>query len=1065
MMSKTKWTEMQTKAIYTEGKNILVSAGAGSGKTAVLTERIVEKLKKGISVQNLIVLTFTNASAFEMKERVRNKLIDEIKNGNDLKKELEALDDASICTFDSFSLSLVKKYHYLLNLNKEISIAPSSILKLEKEKILDEIFNNLYEENDSKFLNLLDKFTMKDDKKIKTALLSIDSKLDVLANKEKYLEEYLNNYYNDNFIDKNINKYVTILKEKVEYLNNYLFELENVCTGELYPWYQKVYDSLNFLEKVDSYEDIALIRNVTLPTVTRSKKIDEESLEEVKEVYKKLKDSVTELKKLCLYQDSTKMKNIILETKEDVSVFILILKLLNKKIMDFKIENNVFEFSDIGRFAIKLLEENSEIKDYYVNNINEIMIDEYQDTNDIGEYFVSLISNNNVYMVGDVKQSIYGFRNANPKIFMEKYDKYKGDIGIKIDLMQNFRSRSEVLDAVNLIFEDLMSKEIGGADYLDGHQMVFGNKTYDVNKNKLSQDMEILDYHFEKGKFKKEEIEAFLIAYDIEKKIKEGFTVLDKETGVMRPLTYKDIVILMDRKTNFDLYKKIFTYKKIPTILYKEEKYEGSYEIFVIKNILLMILCIKDFSYYNDYFEHAFLSVARSFLFKYSDEDIMILFNKSKNENTSLYNELKKDEKFKDLYLKINEVLNKESYLPIHLLVNEIYNIFEFYKHINETNLVEVKNYKILNTLKSLELLANMGYDLKDVIDYFDEILSKESKETFKLPVNSKSAVSLMSIHTSKGLEFPLCYYSGLYKNFNADEEKERFLYHKNYGIVVPVFDEGITNTFYKELIKYENHKEDVGEKIRLFYVALTRAKEKLVLVTSLCDSKTNLSTVKETDKLNFKNFYNMLEAIKGKLMPYVKHIDLENINLDNSYITSKEKLDLNKLIKSEIKIKETRLNIDKEIIKENHFSTSPLIITKDVRDKMKLGNKIHEYLEYIDFKNRKEEYKKYNISEFYINKIEKLFTCEFMHDIDKANIYKEYEFVYDENNIKKHGIIDLLLELDDKFIIVDYKLKDINKKEYLNQVKGYIDYIKTISDKKIDGYIYSIIDEKYIKV
>lgn len=1064
-MSKTMWTEAQLKAIYTEGKNILVSAGAGSGKTAVLTERIIEKLKKGVSVKNLIVLTFTNASAFEMKERVRSKLLKEIENNPKLKDQLELLDDASICTFDSFSLSLVKKYHYLLNLSKEISITDAAALKIEKEKILDEIFNDLYEKEDNSFLSLLDKFTMKDDKKIKNAILKIDEKLEVLENKEKYLDNYITTYYSEDFIKNNINKYTEIIKTKIENVNKYMFSLENACKGELFPWFQKVYDSLNFLEKVETYEDICIITNIKLPTVTRSKKIDEEDLEEVKEIYKKLKIEVDSIKKMCVYKNTNEMVNEISNTKEDVSIIVEILKEFNKKIMDFKTDKNIFEFSDIGRFAIKLLEENKNIKDYYVNNINEIMIDEYQDTNDIGEYFVSLISNNNVYMVGDVKQSIYGFRNANPKIFMEKYDKYKGDNGIKIDLMQNFRSRSEVLDAVNLIFEDLMSKEIGGADYLDGHQMIFGNKTYDVHKNKLSQDLEILDYHFEKGIYKKEEIEAFLIAHDIEEKIKNGFTVLDKVTGEMRPLKYEDIVILMDRKTNFDLYKKIFTYKKIPTILHKEEKFEGSDEIFVIKNILLMILCIKDFSYYNDYFEHAFVSIARSFLFNFTDEDIMQLFNKSKENNSLLYNEFKKDEKFKDFYDKFEKVLAKESILPIHLLVNEIYEIFDFYKHINETNLVEIKNYKLMYILSSLESLSKIGYDLKEITEYFDEILNKGSKATFKLPVSAKSAVSLMSVHTSKGLEFPLCYYSGLYKKFNKDEEKERFLYNKNYGIVIPVFDEGIKNTFYKDLIKYENNKEDISEKIRLFYVALTRAKEKLVLVTSLCDSKIENEEFSENDKLNIQSFHNMLEFIKNKLSPYIKNINLDNIDLDSNYLNSKEKIDFSKLVKNQNNLEETKVIMNKEEIKEKHFSTSPVIITKEVKDKMKLGNKIHEYLEYIDFNNRVEEYKKYDISDFYISKIEALFANNFMINIENANIYKEYEFVYYENEIKKHGIIDLLLEYEDKFVVIDYKLKEIDKKEYINQVNGYIKYLKTISNKKVEGYIYSLLDEKYIKV
>ena len=261
-----------------------------------------------------------------------------------------------------------------------------------------------------------------------------------------------------------------------------------------------------------------------------------------------------------------------------------------------------------------MLKDNKEVREELANYFSEILIDEYQDTSDIQETFISLISNNNVYMVGDIKQSIYRFRNANPYIFKNKYDNYSNHLnGEKIDLNKNFRSRSEVINNINLMFNYIMNDNIGGADYKTSHQMVFGNTAYNNNEE---FNMQILTYDHDKS-FNKNEIEAFLIAKDIKNKINNKYQVFDKKTSSLRGATYNDFVILMDRTTDFELYKKIFEYQNIPLAIYKDETLNGEVDTTVLCNLLCLIKATRERDF-STKFKYLFTSIARSFLFRFS---------------------------------------------------------------------------------------------------------------------------------------------------------------------------------------------------------------------------------------------------------------------------------------------------------------------------------------------------------------------------------------------------------------------------------------------------------------
>ncbi|MDE5540161.1 MAG: UvrD-helicase domain-containing protein, partial [Bacilli bacterium] len=527
-----KWTEEQQLAIDKEGCNIIVSAGAGSGKTAVLSERVLRKVKEGVDIRKILILTFTNEAAGEMKNRIRNKL-----KKSKLDEQLEYIDSAYITTFDAYALSLVKKYHYLLNISKNISIIDSSIIDLEKNRIIDEIFLEMYERKDEDFLSLVGDFTERDDTVIKEAILSISKTLDLKYDKKEYLMSYEEEFYKHENIENLFQEYFQYLKVLVEQIEDIILALGEIVDEKLYT---KLYDAYSPLFKPRKYSDLA---RRSIPSI-QFRNVPEEAIP--------YKDSLKVLREefLELTQDTEEeLKEYIKSTKGYVRAIIKVIMQLDERLDEYKLKCESFEFSDIAKMAIRIVQENETICEELKNTYNEILIDEYQDTNDLQEVFVSLIQNDNVYMVGDIKQSIYRFRNANPNIFKNKYDCYsRGENGFKIDLVKNFRSRREVLNNINEIFNFIMTEEVGGVNYPLNHAMVYGNLAYiEMGENNYDNNMEIMKYDNEGKEFSDTEIEAFTIAQDIKKKIQSKYQVYDFGLKSLREVRLSDFCIILDR--------------------------------------------------------------------------------------------------------------------------------------------------------------------------------------------------------------------------------------------------------------------------------------------------------------------------------------------------------------------------------------------------------------------------------------------------------------------------------------------------------------------------------------
>ena len=1034
------WTDEQWLAIYEDNKNIIVSAGAGSGKTAVLTERVIRKLKDNVRVNELLILTFTKAAAEEMKDRIRKK----IKKNNDLKSNLNLLDSSYITTFDSFALSVVKKYHYLLNIPSSINIIDSNIINLEKNKIMDSLFLEYYEKENPLFLKMIDTFCTKDDINLRSAIIKISNKLDLLSNKEEYLNEYLNNYFNEEKLNKDIILYTELIEEKINSIKEKVKELSYMDAE----FASKLTDSLTLLYEHTDYNDLVTRLNIKLPQAPRG------SEEELKEKKKEITEVLNEIKELAEYKDEEEIKRTILNTYDTVSIIIDILKEFDKRMKQYKKEKNSYEFSDIAIMAINVVKENEIVRKELKSMFKEIMIDEYQDTNDLQEEFITLISNNNTYMVGDIKQSIYRFRNANPYIFKNKYDAYTiSTTDCKIDLNKNFRSRKEVLDNINLIFIQIMNDKIGGSNYLESHQMIFGNNSYLKEKTNQSNNMEIYNYAYDKSDiFTKEEIESFIIVKDIKEKINNNYQVFDKDTSLLRNIRYEDFAIIMDRSASFDLYKKIFNYFGIPVTLLKEEKMESETDILIINNIIKLLLKIKN-NIIDTEFKYLFTSISRSFLFETHDDEIFTYFENNNYKESELYLKCKEITPFIDT-LPIEDILNK---------IIESFSYFEKYIKIGSISGGIIKITKLKETAKNLETL---NYTFEDFSNYLTDILKGSYSIEYEVPDNGSSSVKIMTIHKSKGLEYPICYFSGLYKEFNISDIKDKFLIDKKYGIMTPYFEEGIKETIYKRLLKRDFLEEEISEKIRLFYVALTRAREKIILVTPQEDKEMNIDNQTVLDnsiKMNYKSFKDILSSIKNKTEKNYIFINTSELNLTKEYNFIKKIPYKDKISKNINKLNIEEINITPYLEEKNTFSKKiDKLITKEENRIMKYGTKMHEYLEYLDLKNPNLDL----IDNIYCKeKIKSFLNQPILSNINNSNIYHEYEFIYDNNNNTYHGIIDLMLEYKDHIDIIDYKLKNIDDEKYQDQLNGYKKYISTLTNKEINIYLYSLIDETLKKL
>ena len=549
-------------ALHSKEGNHLISAGAGSGKTFTLANRIIELMaeknpdgtyKRHFS--ELLVMTFTKKAAAEMKDRTR-KFLRESGKYDDLLPEVE---NASIVTFDAFALQIVKKFHYELGLGGDVQNLDEGIINIKKKELLEQILMEKYEGvksgKEERFASLIRRHEMKDDDDIANIVLKLLAQADFSPDKDAFFDELPKREFSDSLMDEAIQAFFNYQKELV----NKTYE-DLLSNAGLFEDCQEALDeNLKIIQSLSEITDYDTFYS-TLTTIKfkQYRGLDEEAKKTKDSLMGPFNDAKSAVK---AHGESKAIKERILRTKDDVLEIIDLAKRLSERIDAFKKEKNAWSFADIAKLAAKAVTIPS-VKKELQERYHYIMIDEYQDTSDLQEAFVNSLECPNVFQVGDMKQSIYGFRNANPSLFLSKYKDYQAHKGGTLyQLSANFRTRGPMLESINDMFDEIMTTEVGGVDYRNGHALAQGNKSYvegSVDHHAVLVKYGAV-YNEDRGK-----TEAQLIAEDIQRKVAEKYQIFNKEKKVYRDCTYSDFAVLVDKRTELDAYKKVFSEYKIP---------------------------------------------------------------------------------------------------------------------------------------------------------------------------------------------------------------------------------------------------------------------------------------------------------------------------------------------------------------------------------------------------------------------------------------------------------------------------------------------------------------------
>ena len=948
MSNEVKWTNEQKQAIYEKGSNILVAAAAGSGKTAVLVERIINKIiNEKVDIDRLLVVTFTNAAASEMRERVLKaiyKKIDENPTDEKLQRQVTLLNKASICTIDSFCLDVVKNNFFEIDISKNFRIADKTEIEILEQDVLEELFEEKYENKDEDFLKLINTYTeYRDDTPLKDLILTIYRYIQSNPYPEKWLDEKIEMFNFQEDIKQDFSKTSwgeILLKQIKEIVEDGVLQLraevQNLQNSEeLRKSFEFLRGNLNQLEllqaNLDTWDKAYTIYNsLDFGRWMVDSKIKTDLKENAQKTRGKVLDSLKNVADKVLIMDSE-------ESFKDIINMYKILKKLEKIILEFselfskrKKEKNIVDFSDVEHIALKiLLDENgnpTEIAKKYQEKFEEIAIDEYQDSNLVQEYILTSISKgNNIFMVGDVKQSIYRFRQARPDLFLSKYKKYKlkqektEKDDLKIQLFKNFRSRKEVLDFSNLIFSKIMSEELGELNYTEEEYLNLGAEYENTGENLKTEidiiniesseektenaeelEVEKIDEDSENDEETKEEVErkedieveAQFVANRIKKLIESKFQVYDTKEKIQRDIKYKDIVVLLrSTKISAPIFEKEIIKLGMPVFSDSSSEYLESLEIQTIMNLLKIID--------NPMQEIPLVATMRSIIGGFTDNELVEIRLSDKYDN--FYNTILKaktnvNEK---LRIKIDEFLNKlemwrqeQQYLSLPELIWKIYNDTGYFNYVGLMKNGELRqaNLKMLfERAKQCESISFKG--LYNFINYIEKIkTSSKDMDSAKIIGENDDVIRIMSIHKSKGLEFPVVILANVGKQFNLQDLNQKILLHPELGIGVKYIDYDLQikyDTLSKRAIKNKIKIETLSEEMRVLYVALTRAKEKIIITGFIKKDKQNkmLENTEKYDKLNLMLLQKAKSYLDWLMLVHIyNENEMEEISTWNNY-------------------------------------------------------------------------------------------------------------------------------------------------------------------------------------
>lgn len=861
------WTEDQKKVIDLRNRNILVSAAAGSGKTAVLVERIMELVcdeRHPVDVDRLLVVTFTKAAAAEMKERVGaaiRKRLEEQPNNGYLQKQETLVYHAQITTIDSFCSYILRNHFGEIDLDPAFRVADEGELKLLRKDILKELLEEEYAAKRPEFLHFVECYASgKNDEVLEDLIL----RLYEFSTSDPFPEEWLYAQIKNPgvYADKKMLEHVRRLLESLLTENRQAIEL---CSGMGGPvFYEEALQKDQLLLKeclaCETYEEFsAVIRGRSYQALSRKKMpadVQEEKKEAVKKCRNHMKKCLEGLEKQFFYMPAEVISDAARIAEPARKELIGLTMEFSSRFAQKKKKRNIVDFSDMEHLALKILVEKkdgecrpTDIAIAYAQYFAEIMIDEYQDSNLVQELILTSISKksiggNNLFMVGDVKQSIYRFRQAKPELFMEKQESYtlEESASQRVNLSKNFRSRREVLDTVNFLFEKMMFKEFGGIAYDDEAALYHGASMPEPEEKKdMCSELLLLSLPEEEAdeKSDKAELEASMIACRI-LELLETAKVTDKETKTLRPAKPGDIVILLRTMSGWsDTFSNVLASYGIPTVTGSSTGYFSAMEIQVMLNLLRILDNRKQDIPLSAVMHSAIGNINSTEMAKIRAAYPQLPYYEACVRYAQEGEEEELRKKLKEFWSLIAQLRTKAEYLPIHKLLWEIYDktSYEQMVRLLPNGAVRAANLRML-VQKALDFESTSYRGLFNFVRYIENLQKYEvDYGVAEDAAGNENAVRIMSIHKSKGLEFPIVFVSGLSKKFNKQDARERIAMHPDLGLGTDAIDPGKRlkiPTLHKKMIQKQVELESLGEELRVLYVALTRAKEKLFMTGAL---------------------------------------------------------------------------------------------------------------------------------------------------------------------------------------------------------------------------------------
>lgn len=1094
------WTKDQQSAIETKGGKVIVSAAAGSGKTAVLSERVLKTILSGVSVDRLLIVTFTNAAAAEMKERILDKLKDELSKNPDnsyLEKQIVLIKEANIMTMDAFYSKVVKENFHLLGIEKNFEILSNEKIKLLNDKVLKRVLEESFD-NTEDYEYMLDFFGANSVSLVKNLVLKVSNVLDTVPFEEEFIKKMICMYEKDNdfykvlFLDNfknNMKSYLALYDEITEEL----YENEEDFTKLI----QMVSKESKYIDRLikSSFDDIHC--NLKLIVWDRLSVPKDHKDDSVIIKYKVIRDSLKkELKNK--FSEMAYITNDVYEQEKEktlkaIKILFYVVNNFRIKLMGEKNKLSAYTFSDIAKFVIKLLFKDGKrtsLAKKISLEYDEILIDEYQDTNNMQNVIFNAISNNNsnLFMVGDVKQSIYRFRSAAPELFnSEKNTASKLDFPRLITLSKNFRSRKQVLDFCNFIFENTMSDYFGEVDYNEDEMLYLGASYPD--KDDVSSEITIIDKNSDEEKddddLSKTQKEAIVVAGKVKELLDSNYKVYDNKKGLYRSVRPNDIVILLRSMVNASVFKEALNKKKISAYLESSLEYFDNYEVKLIINLLKVID--------NPYDDVALLSTLTS---SYINIDYdLISLARVNYPYKSLYESVKKYDSptLNDVLNKIDNLRTKSLNLKVSSLISSVYKKFNIIPILSSMIDGNKRKKNLEHMIKhAVDLEKNENISLHDFITYIEKIILNKSSLSGINPLSEGENVLITTIHKSKGLEYPVVILSETGKSFNFEDLRKDIMINDELGFACNIRDNEYKlkyETVPMMVFKENEKKKMLSEELRVLYVALTRAKEKIIitgfsnnvskLVTKASSKMSNDKTISSFYLNGITNYLDILVAclLRHKSGSCLRNLSsVENMILDDPSdirikIIPASNIDESLLLEKQ-KIEKESFDIDyyKQICKESITSKIPRYLSvSDIKHKKDylrnpnflddgirhtdVGTLYHKIFEYLpikkyDLKNLKETLdemvslsliSKEDLSLINLENIFSYLTSDLYDQLVLSDkVYKEFKIdfeipanYYDKTlksgKILTSGVIDLLFFKDDTYTIIDYKTDNVD--------------------------------------